>query len=140
MHHEAFNADFFITAATVIPILYLALTLQGQTFESLINRLTTLWHRNGWQWSVLYGLTSTATFAIIAAGSLGEWLAIYAIYQQQADTFTTQIVRNLLLVLIVAVAAGPAWRVLSWSPSSSEPKADLEKTADQAQSNGPSDG
>jgi hypothetical protein len=30
MHKDTFNADFYLAAATVIPILYLALTLQGQ--------------------------------------------------------------------------------------------------------------
>jgi hypothetical protein len=36
MHKDTFNADFYITAATVIPILYLALTLQGQTYQDLV--------------------------------------------------------------------------------------------------------
>lgn len=35
MHYDTFNADF--AAATVIPILYSALMLQGPTYESLIN-------------------------------------------------------------------------------------------------------
>lgn len=38
MYHDTFNADFYITAATVIPLLYLALTLQGQTYERIISR------------------------------------------------------------------------------------------------------
>ena len=30
-----FNADFYVTAATVIPVLYLALAVQGSTFDAM---------------------------------------------------------------------------------------------------------
>jgi hypothetical protein len=38
MQHDTFNADFYITAATVIPLLYLALTLQGNSYDSMMRR------------------------------------------------------------------------------------------------------
>jgi hypothetical protein len=38
MHHNTFNADFFFVAATIIPVLFLAITLQGKTFEGLLER------------------------------------------------------------------------------------------------------
>jgi hypothetical protein len=31
-----FNADFYITCATVIPVLYLALAVQGGTYEAML--------------------------------------------------------------------------------------------------------
>ena len=31
-----FNANFFIVAATVIPVLFLAIAVQGRTYESLL--------------------------------------------------------------------------------------------------------
>jgi hypothetical protein len=37
MHHDTFNADFYVVVATVIPLLYLALTLQDQTYERVMN-------------------------------------------------------------------------------------------------------
>jgi hypothetical protein len=33
------NADFYVTAATVIPVLYVALTLQGRTFHDILTAL-----------------------------------------------------------------------------------------------------
>jgi hypothetical protein len=35
MQHDTFNADFYVVAATVIPILFLALTLQGPFYKEL---------------------------------------------------------------------------------------------------------
>jgi hypothetical protein len=39
---KPFNADFYVTAATVIPVFYLALTLQGSTYRDLMTR----WRKN----------------------------------------------------------------------------------------------
>jgi hypothetical protein len=36
MHHDTFNANFYVVAATIIPVFYLALTIQGRTFELLL--------------------------------------------------------------------------------------------------------
>jgi hypothetical protein len=37
-HHAApFNGLFYATAATIIPVLYLALAVQGRTYDALIN-------------------------------------------------------------------------------------------------------
>jgi hypothetical protein len=36
MHHNTFNADFYVTAATVIPVLFLALTLQGTFYREIL--------------------------------------------------------------------------------------------------------
>jgi hypothetical protein len=36
---NSFNSSFFIVAATVIPVLYLALTLQGSMLDGFIKQL-----------------------------------------------------------------------------------------------------
>jgi hypothetical protein len=33
---ENFNADFYVTCATVIPVLFLALAVQGRTYEVVV--------------------------------------------------------------------------------------------------------
>jgi len=35
---EKFNADFYVTCATVIPVLFLAAAVQGQAFAFLLQR------------------------------------------------------------------------------------------------------
>lgn len=35
---EKFNADFYVTCATVIPVLFLAAAVQGQAFVFLLQR------------------------------------------------------------------------------------------------------
>lgn len=56
MHKDTFNADFYITAATVIPLLYLALTLQGRTYDRMLSRVTSeyaAWVPVRWSWRSL---------------------------------------------------------------------------------------
>jgi hypothetical protein len=36
---DSFNADFYVTAATLIPVLYLALAVQGSTFDAVLRWL-----------------------------------------------------------------------------------------------------
>jgi hypothetical protein len=121
MHKDTFNADFYITAATVIPILYLALTLQGQTFEQMIKRMVKgLPRRKGltlWQFVLSRLFRSafvTASSAIIFFAILGEWDAILALYNRSASPTTGSIVLGSLLILMIAVIAGPALRWM-WS-------------------------
>ena len=39
---DPFNADFYSVIATVIPVLYLAIAVQGSTFSTLLNWLRAL--------------------------------------------------------------------------------------------------
>jgi hypothetical protein len=157
MHHETFNADFYVVAATIIPILYLALTLQGQTYERIIRRSVQEWVKSE-QWSklipmekaILGGGPITVTEEspsltpgefqkaldefdrylkegrphwwlfwtlnisgglILAAGLVGEGLAIWALYAKPSSHVFLVIVLVLLFVLLVAVAAVPVLRV-----------------------------
>ena len=117
MHRDTFNANFYITAATVIPVLYLALTLQSQTYERMISRAYREFQprgrRTGWQFyrgiivsSVLY----TAILGTIYAGSVGEWLAISALYTKSASRNIGFAVLVALGYLVIIVVAGPAVR------------------------------
>ena len=99
-----FNADFYITAATVIPVLYLALAVQGSALEEMLT-----WAR---------GHNPTVfTLAVIFAGAavlsslLAEWTALHDIYRRQSDIGNGQLVLRSLALLLIAVAIVTSARV-----------------------------
>jgi hypothetical protein len=66
-----FNTAFYSAAATVIPLLLLALTLQERTFQDL---LVIRAPRRQWLAPMIAGF-------ILCAGALGEWHAGLALYR-----------------------------------------------------------
>lgn len=121
----AFNGLFYATVATVIPLLFLALAVQGNAYETLLR---------AWRFSfrlLLGGLTGGPSdlwlavavfafdgllillgFAIVAAGGYGELLAVYALYQAHDQATTRYIVLIATMFLIIFVVAGPLLRIL----------------------------
>jgi hypothetical protein len=128
--HDSFNADFYVTAATVIPILFLALTLQGPTYDGLISRIIKIIsrlsdqaiakYREGASWwspivssPLAYILIFFMLIAMLIpiAGILGEWYAIWAIYNRAPSNGPYII--SYIVILLLAVASGPVWRIVS---------------------------
>ena len=125
---------FYATVATFIPVLYLALAVQGNASQSMfgaarvimkhiIRSLTRTMFRNAATGRpqnkveislraififVVAGTIPLAAAAIIVAGALGEILAAYALYQGQDTPPTRTIVLYAAVFLIIAVATGPA--------------------------------
>ena len=111
-----FNVNFFIVVATVIPVLYLALTLQGPTYERMMAR---------WRSAVREGhrdrsfrseaRTVTAAFlaivgtAIILYSVLAEYLSLRALYSQTASVATQGTVLQAAVALLVMTVAGPVY-------------------------------
>ena len=121
----AFNHDFYVTGGTVIPVLFLALTLQGRTFTDLMlaNPAANLEFSAGALAVALAGPLLAA--AITAAGSLGEILALQALYDGSASTRTAEglLGITIFLVLVVTTVAPVfnAWMALrSGKPSAEE--------------------
>jgi hypothetical protein len=140
MHHDTFNADFYITAATIIPILYLALTLQGQSFERLAeahkrNHDVPRDKRKG-RWTLLEALFLSAPYFILISGIVGELLAIFALYNRMAPAGAGPYVLMFTLFLLAAVAAGP---VLSYNAMFSEYGANPPGDNSQEPSGSPED-
>jgi formate hydrogenlyase subunit 3/multisubunit Na+/H+ antiporter MnhD subunit len=110
MHKDTFNTDFYVVAGTIIPVLYLALTLQGQTFERVIStsiKQARASRRLAW----LRAWTLLATGGlIVATGFIGEWTTMTALYNRSADSSTSQKVLFCIFLLLIAVTAGPALR------------------------------
>jgi hypothetical protein len=116
---DSFNHDFYVVAATVIPVLFLALAVQGPLFVRVFRGYQRVAHlpaaerRNGMLeirgplYRALFGATSWLLVLLLAltvlAGGWGELLAVYAVYQQQDQASTRQIVLLLTLFLIIAV-------------------------------------
>ena|SRR5258708_37245863 len=114
MHHDTFNADFYITAATVIPIFYLALTLQGQTYQEILTRLKDSSHLESLTATLTSFVMLMAGFLIVFYGILGELLAIIALYERKPPSVSgggTNVLIS-MIGLLAAVTIGPALRLL----------------------------
>ena len=117
----AFNVDFYVTAATVIPVLFLVLAVQENTFKDMIQTWqdlvvasrTTLHHKlrplTAFRFTARYSLLPLTTFGILIAGSFGELLAVYAVYQGQDRGSTRVTVLLSTMFLVIVVLARPAW-------------------------------
>jgi len=108
-----FPSDFYVTCATVIPVLYLAVALQGKTWDSFMQsawaavqgrprgepkyRLTPI---RG------IGVVVAATY-IMLAGGVGEAFALLALYRGSDVPTERTIVLGATLLLVFVVVAIP---------------------------------
>lgn len=113
----AFNSNFYITAATVIPVLFVALAIQEnsgykkllQVFGAL-DRLT----RSPHPWCQRFTATIAGAvliivaYAILVFGVVIEAAAVYALYQQQVSSSTAAAVLVGTIFMVIATATGPA--------------------------------
>lgn len=104
---------FYATAATVIPVLFVALAVQGaagQQIGRLLNIMSVWGGRSAQRTAVaaIAVVVLTGSFGlIVGAGGLDEFLAIYALYQGQDIIDTRQSVLMSVLSLIIIAVAGP---------------------------------
>jgi hypothetical protein len=122
----AFNATFYATAATVIPVFFLALAVQGRAYGDVLRRSRSAMARwrieykaagKPFRWVALYlaWLVMWLIAAIIlVVGFNGEMGALTALYQQRPDHG----VLLSALVLLVAVAAIPGVALVKFFVSS----------------------
>jgi hypothetical protein len=109
---HAFNADFYVTTATVIPVLYLSLTLQGTTFE----RIMSYWRSSNKKAPFTFrgqlpiyaiAIGSIAFGSIVLFSVYGEYLALRALYSQESSPRTDQTVYVSVIALLIITAIGP---------------------------------
>jgi hypothetical protein len=114
-----FNSNLYFAAATVIPVLFLAIAVQGRTYETMVNnsiraaaaaRIAKL--SRPWRKRILTEIRSLAYGVgpglILVYGAVGEVTAIL-ILQNQADVGPSQgIVTFAVVVLTIVAAARPA--------------------------------
>lgn len=136
---DSFNADFYATAATVIPVLYLAIAVQGSTFDAtlrwlygvvvrrggIVARLTVPGGRFAWLRKIprnlgiritriaitLLASTIVLFMAVALIGSLvGEAIAILALYHRQSSSWQALCVIS-VIILAAVIALIPFWRL-----------------------------
>ena len=114
-----FNRDFYATITTVIPVLYLALTVQGPLYSSMLKRAWSGLLRKErdlelslrlLRVSISVGLIIAAV-VILAAGLGGEILAIFALYNGSSAQAGPWVLLS-VIALVVATAVGPFWAFL----------------------------
>jgi len=109
---RAFNADFYVTTATVIPVLYLALTLQGRTYHDVVTRWRkvnkdapfTFWPQAK---VIALAITGIGLSSVILYGVYGEYLALHALNARQASSESQGTVLQASILLLAVTAAGP---------------------------------
>jgi hypothetical protein len=108
-----FNATFYATGATVIPVLFLALAVQGRGFGELLRAATTAREEaaaNKRRDPVLLfppRVLLAAAWVIMAAGVVGEGVAMWDLYFGSASGLDGITVLAATLVLLLAVVTGP---------------------------------
>ncbi len=124
----AFNSDFYVTAATVIPVLYLALGVQGSLLAGVIAglnkylRAMSQLRPNSIRRQVglvirLVGayVLMIAAGLIVGAGVAGEIAALLTLYHQSGTPVTGRLVLYSLIALLAFTAASPGWAlVVAW--------------------------
>jgi hypothetical protein len=123
----AFNHDFYTTSATVIPVLYLALSVQGTLVGNLLTHLESAIHTMRTtvpdtlpkQWALIIAqytalIVYSAASLIVVGAAGGEILAIIALDHRSDNTMLRNLVLAAVIGLVVILAADPLWK-LSWN-------------------------
>ena len=119
--------NFYFASATIIPIFFLAITLQGPLYNNLIDKVKAGARaladsvdsdpsRKESRAVNVAIVTGAVAAAILLTGAFGEFLAIKALYQPTNDKFTRSFVYWSVAGLIFLTVAGPAWALgRSWA-------------------------
>jgi hypothetical protein len=106
----AFNADFYIAVVTVIPVLYIALAVQGHSQDILmraakrgLRSTRTTDQLTGAFLEVLAGM-------IVMLGAGAEAIALTALYVGHNIAYSAPLIFWTVIFLVAAVAAGPVIR------------------------------
>lgn len=116
---DTFNSDFYITAATIIPVLYLALTLQSSTFDMVLEWWGKLLTRRSGRsrkverrfWIAL--LVAIVGLSLLIEGLFGEIYAVQALYSRQSNIGTTQFILVSVIILTLAVIVVTSIRLIT---------------------------
>lgn len=117
-----FNNDFYVTAATVIPVLFLALILQTTAYDDLLKdtadateRLRERYRKRDTFMAprVVAAAGSPLTaLLILFAGAAGELAALDALANRHATSLIAVTAGSSVALLTVAVVAVPFWLTL----------------------------
>ena len=152
---DKFQPDFYVTCATVIPVLFLALAVQGRAYNWLLNTAEQVdpdrrvsepvgdkpnvqRARPGllgirWMTSALvsWALLIIALLIVVLGGA-GEALALYVLYRGSEAMGDRRLVLLATLALLIAVIAGPLLAVTGSKPPRSATDLPVERRKRQA--------
>jgi hypothetical protein len=102
---DQFDGDFYVMAATVIPVFYLALTFQATTSRDSVARM----FQGGSRFSRLANLEGAILLfgVLFIAEAFGEGFAIYALWAKDGDPFYRNYIFGSLLALVFVVTVIP---------------------------------
>jgi hypothetical protein len=109
-----FNADFYVVAATVIPIFLVLIVLQLGLLRSAVETFVNVIARKGRLWRAL--IVIWVTNVIVGLGALAEIVAIGALWTRDsggAGGFVLGV--TLALIALAAIAVMYAWMYGSWT-------------------------
>ena len=111
---KSFDPNFYIVCATVIPVLFLAVAVQGGAYKSVLTAAMTAARTkpsDGWKRQLralaLSRTLQLAGYAIWCAGALGELLALMVLYQGHEEGGTRITVFLATAFLAFVASAGP---------------------------------
>lgn len=109
---KTFPADFYVTCATVIPVLFLALVVQGGTYESMLRTALEAAHRQPMRSrdGAVATLLPLIPYFALMSGVLGEAAALSALFSGSDTKTGRTAVLVMTLTLVIAAAAAPTWR------------------------------
>jgi hypothetical protein len=113
---KTFQPDFYVTCATVIPVLFLAVAVQGTSYQDLLDTLVKAARaprdapplRKLWAYTAA-ALTGAVGYLVVVLGLGGEAAALVTLYLGH-EAGQRGIVLLATLTLVAAAAAGPVVR------------------------------
>jgi hypothetical protein len=108
MHRDTFSPDFYITAATVIPVLFIALTFQSPAYDSFLQWLVKNIGKGLW----LAGPIAIALAGICLYAGGAEVAALAALLHRTSSHNQGQYIYQATWTLTVVVVAVPMLRYL----------------------------
>ena len=103
---KSFDPNFYVTCATVIPVLFLAVAVQGRTYESVLESALKA-AQSPAKSETRARLLQAVAFAIWLAGVFGEGTSLVVLYRQAAWPNDRWLVLGATMILVVAASAGP---------------------------------
>jgi hypothetical protein len=105
-----FNANFYIVAATIIPVLFLALVVQTPAYLDLLRAAASIVGEDPGRAEpplVVPRLLTTAAWVIVISGFYGEYTAVFALYQEHSGRHDNLYVFIATIILLTAVVLAP---------------------------------
>jgi hypothetical protein len=125
---KGFDSDFYVTCATVIPVLYLALVVQGGTYDVMLKtalQAAAKSRKRQRDYAAANLLPATAYVTLVAA-AIGEIAALGALFSESNVETTKVLIFVSVLILIGAAMVIPATRWFIAQAQTSDLLADSE--------------